>query len=156
MSKRLIGLMAGLLLIAALAIVGCGDSDEEATASSITKAEFVKKANATCKAAEEQIQGDFGAYAVEIGELKNPTESDYAKLIEVVLVPNLEEEIEKLRELGAPSGDESEVDAMIEAREESIELAEEDPRLVVDKGEAIFGKSSQLAEEYGLEACAAR
>jgi hypothetical protein len=148
--KQLIVLVAGVLA-AALVVAGCGSSD-----SSISKAEFVKKADAVCKKGEEEVQKDFGTFAKKHENVKKPTEADYAELVDAVLVENVEAEVNDIRALGAPEGDEKEVEAMLEAREESIEKAQDNPKAVIKSNEDIFGEASKLAKAYGLKECGNR
>lgn len=153
--KRLIALGAAVLA-ACLVAVGCGGGGDDASTASLTKAEFIKQANAVCKKGEEQIETDFAAYVKGHEDIRKPTEADFSKLVDSVLVPNAEKEIEDLRALGLPSGDEDQVEAILEAREESVEAAEDEPEVVVKDGEKVFGKASELAISYGLEDCGNR
>jgi predicted outer membrane protein len=161
MSKQLIAVLAGGLAVLALAIAGCGgDDDDEAAASPITKAEFIKQADAACKKGEQQTQVAFGAFVAERrqeGEASlKPNQETYSELVDAALVPQVEQEVAELRELGAPAGDEEQVDAFVDAREEAIELAEANPSASVTDGSKIFGKSDTLAAEYGLKICGSR
>jgi hypothetical protein len=154
--KRTIVICAGVLALALIG-AGCGSDDEgEVTAAEISKAEFVKQADAACKRSEKQIQEDFAAYVKDHEDIQKPTEADYAELVDVILSPNVEQEVEDIRALGAPSGDEEEIEGLLAAREESVEVAEEDPEALISNGDRIFAKSSKLAEEYGLEVCGNR
>jgi hypothetical protein len=149
MGKQLIVLVAAGLA-AALVVAGCGSSD------SISKAEFIKKADAVCKKGEEEVQKDFGAFAKTHENVKKPTEADYAELVDAVLVENVEDEVDAIRALGAPEGDEKEVEAMLKAREDSIKKAQANPKAVIRGNEDIFGEASKLAKAYGLKECGSR
>lgn len=155
MSKRLIALLAGVLAIAL--VVGCGGGDDdEATASSITKAEFIKQADAVCEKTTKQAQADFRAYLKEGARIEEEELSaeDYAAIVvETVMTPNYEQEFEELRDLGAPNGDEDEVEKLIVAREEDLEAAQAEPERFARESEKVFAQSSKLAKEYGLQAC---
>jgi hypothetical protein len=72
-----------------------------------------------------------------------------------VVVPTIEQEIVAIRKLGAPAGDEEEIEAFLTAEEEEIAQ--------VAKLKTIFSRfqmkrylapSAKLAFEYGLEECA--
>jgi hypothetical protein len=115
-----------------------------------------KKAEAACKKGEEEIQKDFATFGKEHENIKKPSEADYAELVDDVLVENAEQEVEEIRALGTPEGDEEKVEAMLEAREKGIESAQDDPKAVVRGGEDIFAEASKLAKEYGLEECGSR
>jgi len=176
-SKRLILALGGILVFVAVGLAGCGGSDDEdATASSITKAEFIKQADEVCREGEKRVQKDFDAYVKENEDLKEPTDADYAALVAAVLAPNAEHlkeptdadyaalvaavlapnaerETEQLRELGAPDGDEEQIEAMLEAREQGLKDAEARPKAVVTSGEDIFAGASKIATDYGLKVC---
>lgn len=149
MIKRLICLPAAVLAVV-LIVAGCGD---DSSTASISKAQFVKKANAVCKKGTKQLQVDYLAFVTK-SQVTNPTEDDYAKLVDVVFAPNLQQEADEIRALGAPSGDEDEVEEIAKALEEAVEAAEKEPELVL--GTEVFTKSSKLADEYGLKACGER
>jgi hypothetical protein len=153
MGKQLIVLVAAVLA-AALVVTGCGSSDS--SADSISKAEFVKKADAVCKKGEEAVQKDFGAFAKTHENVKKPTEADYAELVDAVVVENVEKEVDDLRALGAPEGDEAKVEAMLQAREEGVKKAKDNPKAVVKGSEDVFGEASKLAKAYGLKDCGNR
>lgn len=149
MGKQLITLCA-VVLAAALVVAGCGSDSDTAP---ISKAEFIKQADAACQESQKAIQEDFSDYLEEHQDQKKATEQDYAELVATVFVPNAEAEVEAIRDLGVPSGDEKKVEALIAAREESIETATNDPQAVINDGEKVFAPSRKLAAEYGLEVC---
>jgi hypothetical protein len=158
LGKRLIAVSAGVLAVTVV-IMGCGGGDDdEATASSITKAEFIKQADAACEKGEKQMQVAFGAFSQEKQQegVNKPTPELYDELVAAVVVPPIEQEADEIRALGAPDGDEEQIDAFVEAREESIEIAEGEPKAIISNSDVIFGKSSKLADAYGLENCAER
>lgn len=153
MSKRLIVLLAGVLAVVPV-VAGCG-GDDEATASSITRAEFVEQANEVCTEGRARARADFFAFAREHKE-DGPQEADYTGLVEDVLAPNVEQEIEELRELGAPSGEEAEVEALWDAVEADLKTAEAAPERLATEGQVVFGNSAKVMEEYGLKVCGNR
>ncbi len=157
MSKRLIATAAGVLAIALIA-AGCGSSSDNSTDStaSLTKAEFVKQGNAICATGNKQIEAGFESFGKEhhLSENTQPTEAQAAELAETVLVPAVTTQIEGIRALGAPSGEEDQVNAILEAAEEGVEKAEEDPNaLFSSNGENAFGEANELSREYGLTTC---
>jgi hypothetical protein len=154
-----VGKQAFVLVVAALAaalvvsMVGCGS---DSSTASVTKAEFIKKAEAACEKGEERIQKDFAAFVKKHENVKNPTKADYAELVDEVMTHNIDEEIDQIQAIGAPSGEEDRVNAIITAREESVKTAEGQPELVIKESKKVFGKASSLAKAYGLQACANR
>jgi|SoimicmetaTmtLPC_FD_contig_51_2111568_length_1019_multi_3_in_0_out_0_2 hypothetical protein len=147
------------VLAAAVVMFGCGGgggSDTAVAESSIPKAQYVKKAESVCKKGEEELQADFASFVKEHEDVKKPSDADYAELFEKVVEPNISAEIDELRELEVPKGDASQVEAMLDAREESVSIAEGEPKVMVENSEKVFGKASKLADEYGLKGCATR
>jgi hypothetical protein len=159
-NKRLMAIVAGVLAVAlTVAVAGCG-GDDEASASSITKAEFIKKADAICKQALEQAEVDFAALVKEnetlLEETKEGTpafEAIYPAVVNGILAPTVEKEVDEIQALGAPEGDEAKVDAMLETLEGDLETAEAKPKRVGFEAEKIFAPSTELAREYGLKVC---
>ena len=151
---RAIALIVGVLAVA-LVWVGCGSSSggDEVTASSISKAQFIKEADAACREGQKGVQNDFQAFVKENENLKNPTEAKYAELVETVLAPNIEQEVDDIRSLGAPDGDVEEIEAMLVAREEGLEEAEAQPKKAVQANLAGFTEAGKLAKGYGLKDC---
>ncbi len=149
--QRLAAIATGPLVIALL-IAGCGSSGDSGTAS-ISKAEFVKAADATCEEAAKRIQADYAVFLKEHEKVTNPTKAEYEDLVDQVFVSNVEEEIAELRALGVPDGGGEKVEDFIDARQESIQIAEENPKMLLTEGEKVTAKSAQIAQEYGLKSC---
>lgn len=155
MGTRLAAAGAGVLAIA-LIVAGCGGSDPSVSTSSLSKAQFIKKADAVCAQGNKRLETNFATFLQEKKNLKHPSEADFEELVGKVVVPNLKREVKELRALGAPSGDEDRVGEIITAIEEGIETAESDPKVAASSSEAVFGVSSRLSKEYGLEVCGSR
>lgn len=140
-------------------VAGCGGGgDDDATASSITKAQFIKQADTVCEETLKRAQAAYQSYLSEASQTNDlgenlSEEEQAAALIAAVLTPNSEQETEELRDLGSPAGDEDEVEALISAREEYLEIAQAEPGYFGRKSSAVASKSEKLAREYGLEAC---
>lgn len=156
MRTRLVVLFVGMLAVALL-VVGCGGgSDEANTGAAISKAAFIKKADAVCSGGNNRMEIAFAHFLEEKKNVKHPSDADFEELVGKVLIPNVNREIKEIRAFGAPSGDEDRVNGFLEALEEGIETAQRDPKVVVSSSEAVFGISSRLAKEYGLEVCGSR
>lgn len=153
MSKGLIATLAGVLAIA-LIVAGCGSSSDDTTAS-LTKAEFIAQADAICKKGNDEIESEFNAFAKEndIKENEEPSKEQGAELVETVLVPNVKNQSEEIRDLGAPSADEEEITAMLDALDEGVEEAEAEPETVFTSKTDPFGPANKIAKEYGLKVC---
>jgi hypothetical protein len=147
MVKKLLTILIGLgLLPYALAASGCGSSDP--AAASLTKKQFVLKAEAICRSAEKK-QLEMGSRYFQ--EHPNAEEED---AVVAAALPPIEEELERLRSLGVPAGDEAEVGAFFRALEESIEGARGNPKSAVLAKGNVFEMPDRLGKKYGLEVCA--
>jgi hypothetical protein len=151
-SKPFIALLAALAAISMIA-VGCGGSDST-DSSSITKAQFIKQADAICEKGNEENEAEFEEFAEEknLSENKEPTKAQQEEAITDIVAPGVQKQIEEIDALGAPEGDEKQVEAIVTSVEEGVEEIEEDPSSLI-KGENPLGKGSKLAKEYGLKAC---
>jgi ABC-type phosphate transport system substrate-binding protein len=168
----------GLFVIAATAFAllfaaGCGDSDDSATGSSggdssgssteeitvetgsLSKAAFVKKVEPVCRKALEKYQAQLEA---AIGENREnppkPTETTvilefyedgFGKIYQTL--------IDEISALGAPSGDEQEIAAYLEAVQKGIDEVAEDPEDASQaflEAEANFKGTPPLTTGYGL------
>ena len=159
MGRGPIALIA-VVIAAAMLVAGCGGGGDSSGSGSISKEEFIAKADAICKKSNKQMEAEIFKYLRQNrvkGSLRKPSVEDNEKFIEAVLIPNLEREIKELKALGVPSGDEEKVDAMISALEEGLETAKNEPETVAaGSSDIIFGIASRLAGEYGLETCGSR
>jgi hypothetical protein len=149
----------GAALACALMAFGCGSGGGE---GSISKSEFIRRASEICRAADGRIQAKFAAYgrsserrkierAERAGELT--FEEASARVAEGILIPVMRQESEELRGLGIPEEGEGRTKALLKAFDEGIKAAEAHPQRAAHDGTEAFGKSSRLAEEYGLEGC---
>ncbi|HWO47338.1 MAG TPA: hypothetical protein VNM41_04690 [Solirubrobacterales bacterium] len=156
MNKALLAALAALAVVAAL-VAGCGGGDDTTTdeTATLTKAEFIKQGDAICEKGNEELEGEFQSFAKEndIPLEKEPNTEQSEELVEEVLVPNIQNQAEELRALGVPSGDEDQVNAMLDSLEEGIEEAEDDPGDLFSGKTDPFGKANKLASEYGLKVC---
>lgn len=155
LSRRSLVLLIGALAVAVV-IVGCGGGgggSSTATAS-IGKAEFVKKANAICAKDEKKMHTDFAVFSSEHNDNPTPSRGEYEEFINQVLEPNMTRQINEIRGLGTPAGDEGGAEEIIAAVEEGLQKAKERPEEVTTHNAEIFAKAIQLATAYGLAACA--
>lgn len=143
--------VAAILMI----VVGCGGGDDSSSdSSSITKAQFVKQADAICEKGNKENEAEFEEFAKENGlsEKKEPTKAQQEEAISEIVAPSVQKQIEEIDALGAPEGDEKQIEAMVAAVEEGVEEIESDPTTLLE-GKNPLGKGSKLAKEYGLKAC---
>ncbi|HEU5061651.1 MAG TPA: hypothetical protein VFT79_00690 [Solirubrobacterales bacterium] len=109
----------------------------------------MKEANALCSKYNEQMTKAFVEFSKEN---PSPSPAEAAEGIRAVTVPATKQEIEDLRQLTPPSGEEEKVEALIERREEALEKIEEEPNFKTS-GDP-FEEFNQPLTDYGLTECA--
>lgn len=148
--------MAALAVLGLLVLSGCGSGGGESTSTgTLSKAQFLKKANAICaKGTEVFGKGDAAFWKRHGGPSSNANEAMVNKLQLTVLVPVRKSELRQIRALGLPRGDEQRVEAMLAAWEEGIEKGEEEPQTLDAGGtEFAFHKAYVTGIKYGLVKC---
>jgi hypothetical protein len=148
MRSKFVVIMIMLFLVAALTgAAGCGSSDDS-TSSSLTKKEFIKKADKICEEGERE-QLELASKYLQ----KHPGAEEEEMVIPAGLPP-LEKQNEKIKALPAPEGDEAQIDAMVKAFEKGVEDSEANPQDVLAADTNPFKEADKLAEKYGLGNCA--
>lgn len=157
-----------VLVVAALALAtGCGsssDSSSQATTASgksattvsnatpLTKAAFIKKGDAICEKTDEDQKTAIAIYTKKHPGNQSST-AWLTKMIAVAAVPPIVTEAEELRELGAPSGDEETIEAIIKGIEEATVKTEADPASVIKLAGNPYNAVGKMAGKYGFKAC---
>ena len=152
-----------LLLIATLAALffasGCGSSgSDEVTVQtgSLSKADFIAKADAICKAARTEFLAKFTIYAkahkTELGDPKKQ-EALFSEVLETLLGPNVEGQIEQIGKLGAPDEYAPEVAGFLNALQQRLDEAQEDP-VGLTKTPYPFKEAEDVARRAGMNGCA--
>jgi hypothetical protein len=151
-------------LAALLAMVGAGCSGggeggrPAASASletgSLSKGQFIVRADAICKAARNQFNKEY----VASYKKANPSSTDderswLEKMIETILLPNYEKRIDEIKSLGAPRGDKKEVGAFLDALQHRLQEFQEEPSELT-KTAYPFKSVTKVAAAYGLKGCA--
>lgn len=147
----------GWTLVAAVLLAGCGGSNTDSGRSSLSKEEFIAKADAVCAKTNKRMEAELGKFLTSGEQITNLSKADNERFVTKVLIPNLEKEIDELKALGVPTEDEERAKAMIAALEEGLETAEADPKaLAASSSDIVYGIASRLAGEYGLKVCSSR
>jgi hypothetical protein len=135
-------LMVGVVAVSVLA-AGCGgDSSGEGDGSTITKGEFVKRADAICKKVNEEVSD-------QIGEGSSKEKGNFVELVLAAYA----KEVDEIEALGVPSGDEAQVAAFVNTLNQGVKVSE-DPNGFAQGGRLIT-KAQTQAEESGLASCPA-
>lgn len=145
-------IMAMGVAAAACFALGCGSSGSEATSAPLTKAQFIKQADAICSKFAKKREAEFDVWKEEfpggIEEAQFHPDPGFKKIV----APSLQEEAEALEGLSAPAKDQAQVAQMTE----SLSKASED---IAAKGTAGLQRPSNMADfeeeagAYGLEIC---
>lgn len=147
-----IGLKAACLttcaaLLLGIGAAGCGSSDStDTTTTAITKSAFVAQANAICTKGNK-VQSAAGA---KLG--KNPSQAQFTAYTKDTVIPNIQGQIDSVRALGAPAGDEATVSHMLDLAQADLNKIKADPTLLQDNSDQ-FANFAKIAHPYGLTAC---
>lgn len=155
MLPRLRHIAFAVLAASILFASGCGGSDS--TTASLSKAQFVKQADAICEAADEAQAEALQRFGEETPQLSNKqinSKATQETIIKAVGLPPIRAEIKELSELGVPEGDEDQIEAIISGLEQALKQAEANPVALTDEKGGPFTEVGKLAAKYGLKACA--
>lgn len=138
----------------ALLIGGCGgggtSAGEDASASTLSKAQFLKLGNAICAEGNDEINAVYGKYAAH-----PPGEARMNQVAQEIVPPVRKKVVRRLRALDPPARGEKRVEEILEAIEEGIEKGEEDAASLRAYHTAYaFERAYKMELEYGLTKCA--
>lgn len=165
MLARVMTLLA-LALAAGLIAAGCGDDDDETTTAATTTAgatgatgatgvgtgeplsqdEFIAEADQICTDSDKKIN----AAGQDIGN--KPSDQEFDQFVTETLVPEIQGQIDDIRALTPPEGDEDEVSAILDAAQDGVDQIEQDPSSVQGEDDP-FQEANQLAKDYGFKKC---
>ena len=146
--KRQFGTTLTGVVALAIFLVGCGGGDSES--EPLTKAEFIKQADAACSKQNKKLAADFIAYARshKVDEQLSPAQQQ--KFAEEITFPYLEERIEVLTELTPPKADAKEVEAIVAKTEDGLAQARKNAD---EQAENTFTKAETMSRAFGLKIC---
>jgi hypothetical protein len=151
MKRNWMILLAGLLATGLIA-AGCGGDDDDDDGGdggeALSKEEFVAEANQVCQAGNAELDA-AGNEAFGEGE---PTPQEQEEFVTETAVPNIQGQIDDIRALGIPEGDEDEVNGFLDEAEAVIDEAEADPQTFF-QGDPFAEVNDDLTA-YGLTTCA--
>lgn len=156
MLKPLTTLLAALAMAAIAAGCGSDDGGEEAlTTASLGKAEYIEQVDDICARDRRKTSRELEAYVAQ--RSSNAAQSDgdevFTEAVRAIFLPALQAKIEEIRALGAPSGDEDQVEVFLDAMQRTIDELNE--RSVGSLG--AFGEELQpaadIARNYGFKSC---
>lgn len=117
-----------------------------APADDNAKADFLARANEICR---------VGADALAGSEPSSNDQEALAAYVKDVFVPAVRKQIDDIRALGLPPGDEAELTAIFDATYAALDRLAADPITIVNSGEDPFDGVNQQLIAYGLTDCGA-
>jgi hypothetical protein len=137
--------LAAVLAAGAIA-AGCGGGDDnDSSTSGLTKAEWIAKADAICQQGDQQIE----AAARQAFGNQKPTAAAVQQFATGTALPNTQSQIDKIKALGAPSGEEDQVNEILDTVQADIDKA----KAAGDIENNTFADGNALAKQYGLKVC---
>ncbi len=146
--SRLTGVIAvAATLVLGLVGAGCGSSSKSSTTAALSKPQFLAQGNAICARGNQSLAAPDKALG------NQPSNAQITAFVATAFAPDIQSQIDGLRALGAPSGDQATVSGMIDAAQTDLNKIKGNPALLA--GGAGFADFAHLAHPYGLTACAA-
>ena len=147
-----------ILLAAAALLSACGGEDDEGGFSPVvsdplSKVEFLRQADEICQSTESRIEA---AADDLVTSKQDPKPEEVEEIAIGIVVPALESEVAAIGALGAPEGDEDEIEAILAATEAGIEEIEADPQALLDGVPDSLRKAEELSRAYGSQTCGIR
>ena len=140
---RLIAAIPVALVAFALLAAGCGGDDDEA----LTKDEYLTLADEICAEADIALDEEAGERSAA-GTLDSAEQQE--AFAAEVFAPNLQGQLDSIRELTPPEEDQEQVDEILAALEDLIAQARDNPQELFA---APTTEAAELAQAYGFTAC---
>jgi hypothetical protein len=140
--------VVAVLAVGAIA-TGCGSSDDNGdstTTAAISKTAYVTQANQICK----QGTAEIDQAGKQLGN--NVTNAQLEDFVANTLVPNTQQQVDGVKALGAPAGEEAQVNHLISVTQADLDQLKADPAKIHD--DHMFDDSNQAAKALGLNECA--
>jgi hypothetical protein len=139
---------------------GCGGDDstsasaagESDGSSSLSKAEFIKRAAAACASERENSFEQIATYSEKHRSDGLPEAVLAKRAVRATLLSIIAAELDDLQKLEAPAGDEQEVEAMLAAQQAALNEAKANKRKLEDV-EDYFTDADKELQAYGLDEC---
>jgi hypothetical protein len=152
-ARRAVWLGAATVVGLLLVLSSCGGGGEEA----LTKTQYVRRANAICTRFSKNLVRESEAFSKEHGlNTAALNQHEREQIILGVLLPNVEERLDELKELPAPKGEEAKTAQMISTQEVALEEARSHPvrsaAPIAHRGEP-FRMAMDMTADYGIWLC---
>jgi hypothetical protein len=127
---------------------------ESISTSSLSEEQFVKQANAVCLREKNNYSAEVTA-ALKSPTLKGLSEREVGqKVVKTVVLPITEAQIAAILELGAPEGEEEEIEAALNAQQEAAdEVRATKQAPPAEDLNSYFDEATEMLQDYGLTEC---
>jgi hypothetical protein len=132
-----------------------GNSAGGGSSASGAKGQYIQQVDAICN----KTKTEFGKDAIAFQEKLNknpPKPTDTPPEIaasKTVFVPHFQDQVDGIRAVKPPAGDEAQVEAFLDALQGVVDQANNDPVKFFEEG-LPFGNAPKLAKAYGFSGCA--
>jgi hypothetical protein len=163
-------------LILAPAAAGCGGDDSSGDDRVMTsgplvpsKRDYISEADGLCAFYETRVEElgrqRFGLNAKDFKVLpsgqivfragRRPSDAAIEDFVLSTAVPELREQLEEVRAITPPAGDEAEVVAIYDSAARAVDGLEADPASFADDAavQRLFAKARRMGRRYGLRQC---
>jgi hypothetical protein len=173
MRVRLIAVL--LALVAGPVAVGCGGDDGSGAVTVVTtelvpsKHDYISQADGLCAFYESRVEElgrkRFGLNAKDFRVLESgrivfrpghrPPDAQIEDFVLNTAVPNFREELDELRSLTTPRGNERRVAAIYDSVEDAVDELEANPQSFADDAAVsrLFADARRVGRAYGLKEC---
>jgi hypothetical protein len=154
--NRWIGVtVIGVLMTVAVG-TGCGGEEESTASSSVTKAIFVRQANAVCQKVRTERSAEINGFDKKLAETdeRSGSKANLENKLKYILLPSMQSQLESLEVLEVPEAIEEEWMNLLESYATGIE------KLEAEKLSGVFDapeleKFGERVGALGLGRCAA-
>jgi hypothetical protein len=150
MRRRGWALSAFVVAAAGLA-AGCGGDDDGIPTGDVSKQEYIAQADEICGRGDREIERAareaFGARGPA------PSEEQVVAFAEETVIPNVQGQLDDLRELEAPEADADRIEEIYDTAQENLDALAEDPGVLNNPDANPFAEANRLARAYGLKKC---
>jgi hypothetical protein len=159
--SRRLGGVAGIAATLAVGLVaaGCGSSSSHTASTTakpaLTKAQFLAQGNAICAQGNQKSAAAAKALEKVVGN-HAPTQAQITAYVNGVFVPLIQSQIDQIKALGAPSGEQAALTRMLDIAQTDLNAVKSNPAALVSNNSHPFANFAQVAHRYGLTACASK
>jgi hypothetical protein len=158
-------------VLAGAAGAGCGGDDATVTTGPLvpSKPDYISQADGLCAFYQDRIErtgrDQLGLRANDFRVLpsgrvvfrpgRRPSDARIEAFVDQVAVPNLRQQLDELRALTPPTGEEARVATTFDAAGRAIESLAADPAVATDSGRTarLFDPALRSARAYGFKVC---